>query len=115
MFYIHCDNKGCGEHQAPNLDTDTNEVICSECGKPITNVTVFFKTQLKSFGQIVRSGKKQQAYTVQCKKCQKAGQPILDEKGIEILCSHCKEPFGDALSRPFKSAILEFLKASRNG
>jgi len=114
MIYIHCDNKGCGEHQTPKIDKETNEVICDECGKPISNVTDFFKRQLISFGQIVRNEKTQRAFSVKCTKCNKEDQPILNSDG-DIQCAHCKHVFGDELSKPFKNTLKQFLRNALKG
>lgn len=115
MFLIFCNNKGCGEYQAPNLNVETNEVMCSNCGKPITSVTSFAKTQLKAMGQIVRTSKKQQAFAVECKECHNVGQPkIVKEDDQEILvCQKCGSPL--LLSKPYKHVVLEFLKDSKGG
>ena len=108
MFSIYCDNKGCGKQQEPMLDLDTNEVICSECGKPIKCVTQFAKVQMRALGQIKRSGDRQKAFSVKCPHCEKEGQPKCGD-GDKLLCSICGKEL-DHLSKPYKSAVLEYLR-----
>lgn len=118
MIYIYCDNKGCGQHQAPKLNIETDEVICSDCDKPIKQVTPQMKIQLKHFHQTLRKEKRQKAFSVKCEKCEKEGQPVLkvekNKSGAEInllLCPYCKTEI-TGLSAPFKQAILEFLRTA---
>ncbi len=109
MFVIQCDNKGCKEMQEPTLDVKTNEVICSECQNPITNVTHFTKVQMKSLGQIKRDDKKSQAYSVKCPLCSKEGCPVLNDNK-EIVCQYCAAAQSQ-LSGPFKQVIMDHLRA----
>lgn len=115
MFLIFCNNKGCGEYQSPNLDVATNEVICSSCGKPITTVTSFAKTQLKAMGQIKRTDNKQKAFAVQCKECKNVGQPKIVKKDDQeiLVCNKCGSPL--LLSKPYRHVVLEFLKNNKGG
>lgn len=114
MINIYCDNKGCGLLQAATLNTETEEVICEKCGKPITNVTRFMKVQLKHAGQVRRNQKSQKAFSVRCHKCNTEGQPILGPDKITLLCSKCNSIFGDNdINRPFRHAIVEFLRTHR--
>jgi DNA-directed RNA polymerase subunit RPC12/RpoP len=116
MFNVFCDNKGCGKQQEAKLDVKTNDVYCAECGKVINSITPFFKTQMKTFGQVKRNEKKQQAFSVECEKCNSKGQPILvNEKGKnKVLCYNCKKEL-DKLSGPFKHSIITFLQSSKIG
>lgn len=107
-FQIHCDNKGCFKEQEPLLNTETDEVLCSECSKPIKRVTSFAKTQMKALGQIYRGpDKKQQAYAVLCQSCNKQATPQINAKK-ELVCPHCQKQH--QLSGPFKQMLLSFLK-----
>lgn len=113
-FSIQCTNKGCREYQNPKLDinkdSDTyNEVICSNCGKTIENVSQFHKTAMKSIGQVKRDDNNKQAFAVSCPKCSKADRPILGQNN-ELLCKHCGAEQSQ-LSRPFAQALLSVLKS----
>ena len=85
---ITCDNKGCYDSMEPLLNINTNEVICSSCGKPIQSVTQFMKIQLKSLGQTTKSQKSNQAYAVKCSSCGLVAQPTVTPQGA-ITCSRC--------------------------
>lgn len=106
-FNIQCNNKGCHKYQEPLLDIKNDVVLCSECNKPIDNVTVFAKTKMKDLGQIYRgAATKQQAFAVQCKNCNKQATPKV-EKGKNLVCPHCGVQHD--LSGPFKQTLLTFL------
>jgi len=85
---ITCDNKGCYDSMEPLLNINTNEVICSSCGKPIQSVTQFMKIQLKSLGQTTKTQKSNQAYAVKCSACGLVAQPTVTPQGA-ITCSRC--------------------------
>jgi rRNA maturation endonuclease Nob1 len=85
---ITCDNKGCYDSMEPLLNINTNEVICSSCGKPIQSVTQFMKIQLKSLGQTTKTQKSNQAYAVKCSSCGLVAQPAVTPQGA-ITCSRC--------------------------
>ncbi len=105
-FNIQCDNKGCCKQQQPLLNVSTNEVICSECDKPILNVTDFTKRQMKQMGQISRGAKKQQAFSVKCNHCNKDGQPVLNDE--KAMCAFCNKEIN--LSGPFLNILKNALK-----
>lgn len=107
---IFCDNKGCGKESAVVIDKATKEVYCTECDKPITNVTVFAKNQLVSLGQVKRVVKSQKAFAVKCEPCQKEAPPELDRKTGNLICTFCKQEIKN-ISAPFK----EMLKANLAG
>ncbi|SRR5260221_5751813 len=108
-FSINCPNKGCGKYTEPLLNTETNEAECSDCGG-IINITIFAKSQMKSLGQIKRDGKKQQAFSVQCKNCKKSSVPIVNSESV-VLCSLCKTKLD--ISEPYANLIRE--KFKKNG
>jgi ribosomal protein L34E len=108
-FIIYCNQKGCGKDQEPSLDIETNEVICSECGKVITGITEFTKVQMKSMGQVKRNVGKRQAFSVKCQSCNKENPPLV-KKG-KIFCSLCSLEITD-LSPFFKQALLAVNKSS---
>jgi len=114
MFVVYCDNKGCGKHQEPKLDLETNEAICAECGEPIKSVTEFAKTQMRALGQIRRDDKRQQAFAVKCDKCNTEGPPklIKVDKEDKLVCFKCGKEL-DKLSAPYRQTVLEFLRTQR--
>ena len=107
MFRIYCTNKGCSKEMEPVLNTETNEVECSECGK---NVTVPFSTKvgMKSIGQIKRTKRSEKAFSVECKKCKKVSVPKLDANK-DIICGQCNQIL-DNISAPFATLVRENLK-----
>lgn len=86
---IACNNKGCLKTSEALLNPQTMEVICQECGRPITNVTESMRRTLKSFGQVVREDKK--AFMMACKNCKANREVVLNEKN-ETICGICNEP-----------------------
>lgn len=89
MATLTCTNKGCYKTTSDSLlDKETNEVICSECGKPIDGISEFTKRSMIGLDK-VRSKHTKQAYSVECKKCTRVGQPI--EKDGEFVCFNCEE------------------------
>jgi hypothetical protein len=108
-FRTYCSNKGCGKDNEPLLNTSTNEVECSECGKPITNITSFAKAQMKTLGQIKRDSKKGQAFSIECTFCKKSSPPKIDPNTERIVCAFCNS-YLDYLSAPFVQIVKEFLK-----
>lgn len=88
-FMIYCDNKGCMANCTPLLDPITNDAICDECGKKISNITSFAKKQMKSLGQVKKIETQQTAFSVPCKKCNKTGKPIV--KNNKAFCFSCSE------------------------
>ena len=109
---IYCDNKGCFKQNEALLDVEKNEVLCGECGKPITNVTSFIKVELKHQGQIKRFNKKQQAFSVRCPFCNKEACPKLTDKK-ELVCSVCDKNLEQKLNKPYLSTVKEFLNTHR--
>lgn len=110
MFVVHCDHKDCRKEMAPVLDRDTNEVLCTECDRPINSITIFAKNQMVSLGQTKKSEAKQQAFAVECIKCKKKAQPKL--KDDKLLCSFCTKEL-DNISAPYANSIKLFLSSQR--
>lgn len=105
-FLIQCDNKGCGQLTDALLNTETNDVECSDCGKTIKNVTDFTKKSMKSMGQVKRADTKK-AFTVKCQSCKKLSPPKMENK--KLVCVHCdKEITG--LSKTFEDMVKGQLK-----
>ena len=108
MFMLRCDNKGCCQESQALLDVKTDEVLCSECGKSIKNVTSFTKIQMKSIGQIKRTVAAKKSFSIKCNKCLKDDQPILGANDI-LLCPNCKEEL-TSVSPIYKGLVVEYLK-----
>jgi len=89
MFSINCNNKGCFKTQEPKLKIDTNEVICSECGGTISNVSDFTKRQMKSLGQVVKESAQKKAFAVKCDSCKTSDTPIVENDAF--ICKKCKQ------------------------
>lgn len=111
-FLIYCDNKGCGKDQEPVLDVETGEVMCTECGKSIKNVTEFTKKTMRSLGQIKRSERKQQAFSVKCTSCNKENPPKINEKNL-IVCSFCNNELKQ-IPKPFQQVIRNFFRSQKS-
>jgi len=102
-FLICCDNKGCFKNMEPMLDVNNDEVICTECGKPIKSVTSFAKIQMKSLGQIKKAPPPSQAFSVECRFCGSVAPPIKQDK--QIHCASCKRHL-DYLTPAFAQSFL---------
>jgi len=90
MATLTCTNKGCYKTTSDSLlDTTTDEIMCAECGKPIAGISPFTKRSMIGLGK-VRSKHTEKAYSVECKKCTRVGQPKEDENG-KYVCFHCGE------------------------
>jgi len=109
MIIINCDNKGCMKSDFHLLDTKTNEVICTECGEVINNVTYFMKIQLKSLGQIVRDSGTKEAFSITCESCNKKNKPLVDKKG-NIVCPVCNH-IQENVPLPFANMLRTVIKA----
>lgn len=107
-FSVYCNNKGCGKTQIPLLDTDTNEVICSECNKSINSITSFAKAQMKAMGLVKKASATRQAFAVGCKACKKSATPVV--KDNVLTCCSCNAPLTD-INKPYETAIRQYLKS----
>jgi len=85
------------------LNTETLDVICLECKRPITNISETMKRVLKSSGQIVRDNEKK-AFTMGCKVCNANRQVVLDDNNNTI-CSICENTIN--VHPAMRQAILE--------
>jgi hypothetical protein len=112
---ITCDNKGCFQSVEPLLNVSTNEVICTNCGKPINSVTHFMKIQLKTLGQTMKKQETNKAYSVFCSKCGNNSQPFVARDGT-ICCSNrnCGAPITN-LSAPMAHMIRTMLGSGGGG
>jgi len=104
-FYIYCTNKGCGQIQEPCLDTQDNKVYCSVCDREITNITTFFKVQMKAMKQFRK--KKAKSFSVKCPRCGREERPKLVQD--DIVCGACLQPL-DNLSPIFKNMLKDKLR-----
>lgn len=86
---LSCNNEGCFKQSNALLNTETLEVICQECGKPISNISESMKRVLKSSGQIIRQSK--QAFMLACHSCKANREVVLNEDN-ETVCGICHNP-----------------------
>lgn len=98
---ISCDNKGCFKTSNALYDPDTKNVICQECGNPVTNVSASMKRTLSSFGQIVRT-EQRKGFLMACKKCNANRQVVLNQHG-DTICKQCHSPI--AVQKAFLAAM----------
>ena len=86
-FSINCTNKGCGKLQEAYMDPDTNQVMCSECNREISNISIFVKNQMKQSKNFRKKTKK--PFAVKCESCKAEDKPkIINDK---VLCSSCSK------------------------
>lgn len=104
---INCDNRGCCKYQPALLNTADNTVICSECLKPIQNVTVFAKQQLKQLGQTISNRKPKAGFSVKCQHCQSTDTPQRYDQ--QWICSNCKQELTN-MSDAFKHLLQDVIK-----
>lgn len=100
---IMCDNKNCMKSNDAKLNSETLEVICQECKRPIRNVSDTMKRVLKSSGQIVRD-EQIKAFMMGCKSCNANRQVVLDDKDNTV-CSVCMKPIN--VHPAMRQAIVE--------
>jgi len=106
MATLSCNNKGCYKTTSDSLlDEQCGEVICSECGKPITNVSEFTKRSMVGLGKVSKKQSKA-SFCVECRKCKRRGQPI--QKDGSFLCYYCNEKL--ELTRQFEKMFAEYLQ-----
>lgn len=86
---ISCDNKGCLKSSTALFNPTTNEVICQECQRPISNISEAMRRALKSFGQVVRAEKK--AFMLECRSCRANREVVLDADN-KTVCKICGKP-----------------------
>lgn len=110
-FRTFCD-QGCKKEIEPVVDKETLIAYCTECNKPLSNVSVFMRRQLIAMNQVRRTVKKKFAWSVKCAKCDKENPPELSKDGNAILCSYCHEEL-TGLSKPFAQMVKVNLQAQR--
>lgn len=101
---ITCNNKGCLQQSDAKLDQKTNEVLCANCGKSISNVTEIMKKTLKGAGQVIRHTEKK-AFMMDCVKCGAKREVIFDENE-NTSCKICKSPV--KVHAAMKQAMKQF-------
>jgi len=86
---IRCSSKGCYKESHAQINKQTGEVVCLECGKPIGNVSDYTKRTLLSIGQTLRSAE-QKAFQVHCPDCRgKRSVSLVDGGKGGAVCSAC--------------------------
>ena len=111
MATLTCTNKGCCKTSSDSLlDEKSNEIICAECGKPISGITDFTKRSMKGMGHVTKNQAKS-SFTVDCPNCQKKGQPNM--KNNSPVCYNCGEPLH--LTEQFLTMFREHIKNANNG
>lgn len=110
-FRTFCDNKGCMKENRPVVDKETLIAYCTECNKPMNNISIFMRRQMVSYNQVKTNVKKKVAWSVHCPNCSKDNAPDIDLKD-QLICVECKTPLTN-LTKPFAQMILTNLKARR--
>lgn len=87
---IHCTKKGCYKATDAQLNKLTGEVVCLECGAPITNVSDYTRRTLASIGQVLRAVE-QKPFQIHCPSCKGRRDVLLVEGGVGAQCASCKE------------------------
>jgi ribosomal protein L34E len=111
-YRCFCDNKGCGKEMRPVVDKATLIAYCTECGKPVNNISIFMRRQMASSDQVRKDEKKKLPWSTKCQSCLKEGPPILDKTGSKLMCSFCGKEL-TSLAKPFAEMIKVNLKAQR--
>lgn len=111
-YRCFCDNKGCGKEMRPVANKISLIAYCTECGKPINNISIFMRRQMVSGDQIQRDEKKKLPWAVKCVDCKKEGPPELTKDGKQLVCSFCNKEL-TTLAKPFAEMIKVNLKAQR--
>lgn len=60
------------------LNVETNEVMCTECGENISNISEFTKLSMKSIGDIYRPRKKK-AFVFKCLTCKDDVEAVMKD------------------------------------
>lgn len=101
-FLMSCTNKGCGKSSEVAYDSSDDQVYCTECDRPITNITSFVKTQLKSLKQIKKP--KKDAFSVACLSCKTVMLPVVIDK--QLACPKCKKAH-TTIPKPFERLLRQ--------
>lgn len=107
---ISCNSKGCGKSSDALLDTQSNEVICQECGQVIQNIAEPMKRALKNAGQVVRSAALKKAFMFNCNSCKANREVVLDKSTNKVSCKVCGNEL--LVHAAMKQAIIEAGKNS---
>jgi hypothetical protein len=83
---LTCTAKGCLQQSEAKLDRETRDVLCTNCGKAISNVTEYTKKTLDLLGQVVRSAE-HRPFQARCRKC--AGMREIKLAGDVAHCAAC--------------------------
>ena len=99
---ISCTNKGCLQATNALLNKETQEVLCEECGNPITGISESMRRTLLSFGQILRT-ESRKAFMMACRTCNANREVVVTSKN-DTICGICKNPI--AVHSAMKQAII---------
>jgi ribosomal protein L34E len=111
-YRCFCDNKGCGKEMRPVVDKTTLIAYCTECGKPVNNISIFMRRQMASSDQVRKDEKKKLPWSILCVSCNKSGPPDLGKSGEKLNCSFCGKELLN-VARPFYEMIRANLIAQR--
>lgn len=64
---VQCNSK-CQTTVKALLDLETNDVVCTECGGTLDNVSKYSKLSMKTNGDVIRT-KKKKAFVFHCETC----------------------------------------------
>jgi len=110
MATLTCTNKGCYKTTSDSLlDADSNEIICSECGREIKGISPFTKRSMIGLKKASKSATK--SYSVKCNKCLRSGQP--EYKNGIFVCFNCGEEL--QLTQYFKKLFIEYKATNKSG
>lgn len=85
---VRCTTKGCMKESLALLDRQTGEVVCQECGSPISNVSRYTARTLQSLGRVLRTSERK-PFQVHCQSCKGRRDVRLVEGGKGALCASC--------------------------
>jgi uncharacterized Zn finger protein (UPF0148 family) len=105
-FLTTCNNRGCNHSVAAELELETGKVFCPDCGKEISNLTIFTKNQIKNAKQIKKP--KKEAFSTICPACKHDALPALN-KTNQLVCVKCQAQLIN-IPIPFQPLIREAIK-----
>ena len=81
-----CDK--CNVQGECKLNRETNEVICTQCGGVVANVTEQMKQAMRSNKDFIEEDKP--AFAFFCPSCQKRQPCVVRRDGQAVICRVCK-------------------------
>ena len=91
MSYLTCSNKGCYKTGYYRLDTDSNEVICDDCGGSV-DVSPYMKKILIQNKQVFTKAKTSESQKKICDSCGKEAVPLVlcfPGDKMQVVCPRC--------------------------